>query len=198
MGFRMNMGATMSCRLRDSYLEVDWPSNIKYKTDLPSDLNIDWQCNIFESPVVYFVLSYNKELYIGTLDGSIIVCGYDGLLKKLYTWKSPGVIDPPVVGYYQDLKGQIYEAVISMSVPRLVMVKGLRRSYILNEGLDALTFDPFETSYTTKLAISLHDALGTSNAKLGLTLRGGVPFNEEEHGRWEVDSYIAVNDAIQF
>lgn len=198
MGFRVNMGATMSCRLRSSYLEVDWPSSIRFKTDLPSDLSIDWQCNIFESPVVYFMLTDKKDLYIGTSDGSIIVCGYDGLLKKLYTWESPGELHPPVVGYYQDERGRIYEAVISLSIPRLVMLKGARRSFILNEGLDALTIDPFETSYTNKLAVSLHDALGTSNAKLGLTLRGGVPFNEEEHGHWEFDSYVAVNDAVQF
>ena len=73
MGFRRNIGSTRTCRVRNGYIEIE-DSNVTYPTTIPVDT--DWQCNMFESPVVSLLtettftseLSMVQLVSIGTMD----------------------------------------------------------------------------------------------------------------------------------
>lgn len=196
MGFRVNMGATLSCRFHDGYLEVDTPSKRRYKTSV--DVNTDWQCNVFSSPVVYFVIWDKNKLYIGLKDGMINVCDKNGLLVSLHNWDPPTDMIFSSVGFYKEEIGSVHEALVWWDEPRLIMIRGKRRTFVLNEGLDVMSIDMSVDDSDTRHSRNLVDVLTVETGKLGVSLKGGEPLDEEKHGYWEIDPVAATNDAIQF
>ena len=85
MGFRRNIGSTRTCRVRNGYIEIE-DSSVTYPTTIPVDT--DWQCNMFENPVVSFVIIDGDDIYIGTQYGAVGKYRYDGLLLALYVGSS--------------------------------------------------------------------------------------------------------------
>lgn len=194
MGFRINMGAPTPCRIHDGVIEVDWPEPRSYRTDLP--ITTEWQCNVFKSPYVYFVLWHKEKLYIGTKDGCVIIIDKRGLLLSIYSWEPPSltVVD---VGYFKTENGNTYLARSILEEPRLILIEGLYRTFVLNEGLTAAYFDPSIRSAEARDAWNLRVTCLVRRG-LGATLLGGETVEEEKHGHWEITSLDARNDAIRF
>lgn len=193
MGFRVGMGATASCRIHNGYIETDWPSKRKYKTTL--NIETDWQCNTYESPVVYFLLWHEDKLYIGLNNGAINVVDRKGLLLAIYTWEPPRLF-LSLVGFWRDGEGDMREAVMPIDEPQLIMVKGKYISYVLNKGVEAL-YLPEGIDVAQRESLNIVDVKRKMHG-LGITLTGGEKFDEEKHGHWEIDSPVAQNNSIQF
>lgn len=102
MGFNYyNYGNIRECRIADHKIQVkDLYDNItEYSTSI--ELETDWQCNLFLSQYIAFVLyTYDKREIIGRFDGSITV--YKGsLMVGLNSWKPKVALPVKPIGYYR-------------------------------------------------------------------------------------------------
>lgn len=194
MGFRINMGATTSCRFNNGYLEVDWPIPLKCKTSVK--VNTDWQCNTFRSPWVYFTLWDGFRLYVGLKNGLINVIDAHGMLLAVHTW-DPGLFTICEAGYWKEENGNVHIVKSLIEEPRLLLVEGAFRTFVLNEGLTATFYDPRKVTGDARDSMNLL-AIQGEIVRLGCMLMGGEMVNEEEHGHWEVDPFASTHDLIWF
>lgn len=194
MGFRRGMGATMPCRFNNGYIEVGYPRIVRYKTTV--NINTDWQTNTFDNPVVCFVLWADNLLWVGNDTGEIVIMDKFGLLQALHEWEAPSSTMLVNVGYYVD-NFKVREAIVDIEQPRVIMFKGVWKSYIANEDLDFVYLDLDEGSSDIRFSVAFKEAMENPYGGFGLVLNGGRKFDEKRDGYWEVDAVAAINDAIQ-
>lgn len=187
MGFRRNIGSTRTCRVRNGYIEIE-DSGVTYPTTIPVDT--DWQCNMFESPVVSFVIIDGDDIYIGTQYGAVGKYRYDGLLLALYTWEAPHD-SPDLVGYYND-RGFIREARAYEDDPRTILIRGSRRTFKLDDGMipEKIDEEDSETAFILRCAM-------VKETGLHVELKGGVLVDETKHGHWEIDPSLSTVPTLQ-
>lgn len=182
MGFRLNMGATMPCRIHDGYVEVDLPRRGRYKTAI--GIETDWQCNTFYGENVRFVLYQDGLVYVGTKSGCINVFDLDGIMHDIYGWRSPSLI-LEIVGYYKQ-DGKLYRIYRNMGNDRVLMLSGCYKSFILNENV---YFDPDLDALRIKEA-KVHD-------NVVFITEGGEVLNEKTDGYWVEDDAQSRANAIK-
>lgn len=184
MGFNYyNFGNIRECRIADNKIQVkDLIGNI---TEYPTatELETDWQCNLFINPYIAFVLyTYDKREIIGRFDGSITV--YRGnLMVGLNSWKPKLMLPVKPIGYYSGTYNLQY-IMLDGTDNQTLFVDSLRYEARLDKPIRK------EPNLTTALAL-----IEQGNKSAIILLQGG---EEVEVPVWSIQNTLRIGTCRDF
>lgn len=147
LGFNYyNYGNIRNCRITSGKIQVKDPFDRITEYATPLQEETDWQCNLFISPYIAFVLyTHDKREIIGRFDGSITVYR-DDLMVGLNSWQPKKAVDVRPIGYYSGASS-LQHILLDYTDRKNLFVSSLRYEALLPTPLYG------EPNLTTALAI---------------------------------------------
>lgn len=184
MGFNYyNFGNIRTCRISGNKIQAKDPFGQIMEFDTPLSEDTEWQCNLFISPYIAFVLyTHDKREIIGRFDGSITIYKGD-LMVGLNSWTPKKSVHMVPIGYYSG----------TTSLQHILLDCGNRRTvYVDAVRYEGLLYKQFygEPDMTTALAI-MEQGIRESI----ILLKGGV---ELEVPVWSVQNTLRIGTCRDF
>lgn len=194
MGFRKNIGATFPCRIKDGYLEVDYPVPVKFQTGIPEE--IDWQCNYFTGSQVFWVLITDDYVYTGYRDGTVMKTLHDATIIAGYTWDYQET-SYTTVGWSNN-GGDVQELQQDEGCDRLLHRVYSRSTFILDKDVNIYVPDPEDEDDIALSVLYSHMISHMEKSTINILEKGGDMLDAEKHGHWRTDPDIRTVPALQY